>query len=56
MRTLFVLTILCGVWLLVSPFVLDYFGVARGNALLVGLIVVVIGIMGTAGTVPTQSE
>ncbi len=51
MRTLFSLVTLSGVWLFASPFVLGYLGVARGNALLLGLILTIIGIMGIAGTV-----
>ena len=50
MRTLFTLTLIAGLWLLASPFALGYLGVARGNALLVGFIVAVIGLMGVAGT------
>lgn len=50
MRTLFALVTLAGLWLFASPFSLGYLGVARGNALLVGLIVTIIGIMGIAGT------
>lgn len=50
MRLLFLLTLIAGLWLLASPFALGYLGVARGNALLVGLIVSVIGLMGVSGT------
>lgn len=49
MRTLFSLVIIGGLWLLASPFILGYLGVARGNALLIGLILTIIGIMGLAG-------
>lgn len=49
MRTLFSLVIIGGLWLFSSPFVLDYLGVARGNALLLGLVLTIIGIMGLAG-------
>lgn len=50
MRTLFALSLLLGLWLLVSPFALGYLGVARGNALIVGFLASVIGLMGVAGT------
>lgn len=50
MRILFILTLLAGLWLLISPFALGYLGVARGNALLSGFIIAVIGLMGVAGT------
>jgi hypothetical protein len=56
MRTLFVLTALFGLWLLASPFVLNFLGVARGNAITVGLVVTVIGIMGAAGVTRTPSS
>lgn len=49
MRILFILVIVGGVWLLASPFVLGYLGIGRGNALLVGLVLTIIGIMGLAG-------
>lgn len=49
MRTLFILITIGGAWLSASPFVLGYLGVARGNALLLGLILTIIGIMGVAG-------
>ncbi|MBI4434850.1 hypothetical protein HY635_03510 [Candidatus Uhrbacteria bacterium] len=51
MRTLFALVIIGGLWLFASPFVLDYLGPARGNALLLGLILTIIGVMGVAGTI-----
>jgi len=49
MRTLFVLVTLGGLWLFASPFVFGYLGAARGNALLIGLLLTIVGIMGTAG-------
>lgn len=49
MRTLFGLVIAGGVWLFASPFVLGYLGLARGNALLIGLFLTIVGIMGVAG-------
>lgn len=49
MRTLFILVTLSGAWLFASPFVLGYLGAARGNALFLGLILTIIGIMGVAG-------
>lgn len=55
MRTLFSLIIIGGLWLFASPFVLGYLGVARGNALLVGLVLTIIGIMGVAGITGTKS-
>lgn len=54
MRTLFALTLLSGLWLLVSPFALGYLGVARGNALILGFLVAAIGLMGVAGTLPRR--
>lgn len=54
MRPLFTLTLLAGLWLLISPFALGYLGVARGNALLVGFIVALLGLMGVAGTMPRK--
>lgn len=54
MRALFTLTVIGGIWLFASPFVLGYLGIARGNALLVGFILVIIGIMGLAGTISTR--
>jgi hypothetical protein len=54
MRTLFALTLIAGLWLLISPFALGYLGVARGNALLVGFLVAIIGLMGVAGTLPRK--
>ncbi len=50
MRTLFALVIIGGLWLFVSPFILGYLGVARGNALLLGLALTIVGLMGFAGT------
>ena len=50
MRTLFLLVLLSGLFLFSSPFLFGYLGVARGNALLLGLIVTILGIMGIAGT------
>ncbi|MBI2482828.1 hypothetical protein HYV74_01460 [Candidatus Uhrbacteria bacterium] len=50
MRLLFSLVLVSGLWLLISPFVLSYLGVGRANALLVGLIVTILGVMGVAGT------
>lgn len=49
MKILFSLVTLGGLWLFFSPFVLGYLGLARGNALLIGLLLTVIGIMGVAG-------
>ncbi|MBI4433934.1 SPW repeat protein [Candidatus Uhrbacteria bacterium] len=49
MRILFSLVLLGGIWLFASPFVLHYLGVARGNAIILGLVLAVIGIMGIAG-------
>jgi hypothetical protein len=49
MRLLFIVTALAGLWLFTSPFMLGYLGIARSNALLVGLILTIIGIMGLAG-------
>lgn len=54
MRTLFTLTLLAGLWLLISPFALGYLGVARGNALMMGFVIAVIGLMGVAGTIPKK--
>ncbi|MFH1098362.1 MAG: hypothetical protein V1723_00315 [Candidatus Uhrbacteria bacterium] len=51
MRTLFGLTALLGFWLIISPFVLGYVGIGRGNALLVGFFALIIGLMGVAGTI-----
>ncbi len=51
MHLLFSLVLLSGLWLFASPFVLDYLGPARGNALLLGLILTIIGVMGVAGTI-----
>lgn len=53
MRTLFALVTLSGLWLFASPFVLGYLGVGRGNALAVGLVLAIIGVMGIAGTMST---
>jgi hypothetical protein len=50
MRTLFALVMVGGLWLFASPFFLGYLGVARGNALLLGLVLTIIGVMGVAGT------
>lgn len=50
MRLLFALVTIAGLWLSASPFVLGYLGVARGNALLIGIVLTVIGIMGIAGS------
>lgn len=49
MRVLFTLTTIGGIWLFASPFVLGYLGAGRGNALLVGLVLTIIGVMGLAG-------
>lgn len=54
MRTLFSLVTIAGLWLFASPFVLGYLGVGRGNSLLMGLILTIIGIMGVAGTIRTK--
>ena len=54
MRLLFALTLIAGLWLLVSPFALGYLGVGRGNALVVGLFVAIVGLMGVAGTLPKR--
>jgi hypothetical protein len=50
MKTLFGFVALSGLYLFVSPFVLGYLGVARGNALLLGILLTIIGIMGITGT------
>ena len=49
MRLLFSLVTIGGCWLFASPFVLGYLGIARGNALLVGLLLAMVGVMGIAG-------
>jgi len=55
MRILFSLVIIAGLWLFASPFFLGYLGVARGNALLIGLVLTIIGVMGVAGTTGRRS-
>ncbi|MDO8598982.1 MAG: hypothetical protein Q7S02_02650 [bacterium] len=55
MRILFSLVIIGGVWLFASPFILEYLGLARGNALLVGLLLTIIGVMGVAGVTRKQT-
>lgn len=54
MRTLFALVITGGLWLFASPFVLGYLGVARGNAILVGFILTIVGIMGISGVIQSR--
>ena len=49
MRTLFALVIIGGIWLFSSPFVLGYLSIARGNALLLGILLTIVGVMGLAG-------
>lgn len=55
MRILFTLVIVGGIWLFASPFVLGYLGIGRGNALLLGLILTIIGIMGIAGVMERKA-
>ena len=49
MRTLFAIVLISGLWLFASPFILDYLGIGRGNALLIGILLTTVGIMGVAG-------